>query len=373
MFRFFSKMRYKLAEEYRVSKYLRYAVGEIFLVVTGIIIALQLNNWNEERKTHNAELQLYQTLLEDIDNEYSNLGYDKMHFTRYQDFYYHLMEENKGNEGYSEFQHYNYLSWGHRYEAFINEKYNASMSMITNERIHRWLKNYKRVEKDTEDAIDGWNAFHLQTIRPFLRKYGINDAEELYNDRTYGYSELESRVTHINHSRLQEQFGTLEFEQLMADLRIETSWAFQNIVWLMELNREFEAVLKEELKLANQELTINDSPPELPLEIAFHDGYTIEEIVEIIKNEEDNPGYKIDRPSINLLGYVLLQKDSIQDAVKIFKLNTELNPHWNTFDGYGECLLALGDIENALKAYQKSLELNPDNSNAKEVLEKYLD
>lgn len=49
MIRFFSKIRYKLAAENRVAKYLRYALGEILLVVIGILIALQINNWNSNR------------------------------------------------------------------------------------------------------------------------------------------------------------------------------------------------------------------------------------------------------------------------------------------------------------------------------------
>ena len=50
MMRFFKNIRQKLASENKVMAYLRYAVGEILLVVIGIIIALQINNWNEERK-----------------------------------------------------------------------------------------------------------------------------------------------------------------------------------------------------------------------------------------------------------------------------------------------------------------------------------
>ena len=42
----------------KTSKYLKYAIGEIILVVIGILIALSINNWNEERKT-NRQLQGY--------------------------------------------------------------------------------------------------------------------------------------------------------------------------------------------------------------------------------------------------------------------------------------------------------------------------
>lgn len=53
MLRFFSKMRFKLAAQNKVAQYLRYAIGEIVLVVIGILIALQVNNWNINRKARN--------------------------------------------------------------------------------------------------------------------------------------------------------------------------------------------------------------------------------------------------------------------------------------------------------------------------------
>ncbi|MCO5726026.1 hypothetical protein [Robiginitalea marina] len=51
MFRFFRKMRERLLSENRTNRYLLYAIGEIFLVVIGILIALQVNTWNEKRKS----------------------------------------------------------------------------------------------------------------------------------------------------------------------------------------------------------------------------------------------------------------------------------------------------------------------------------
>lgn len=50
MLRFFQKIRKNLLSENKTGKYLKYAIGEIILVVIGILIALQVNNWNEKRK-----------------------------------------------------------------------------------------------------------------------------------------------------------------------------------------------------------------------------------------------------------------------------------------------------------------------------------
>lgn len=49
MIKFFRKIRQKLLTENKFSKYLLYAVGEIILVVIGILIALQINTWNQEK------------------------------------------------------------------------------------------------------------------------------------------------------------------------------------------------------------------------------------------------------------------------------------------------------------------------------------
>ena len=66
MLRFFSKTRYKLTAENKVGKYLRYAIGEILLVVIGILIALQVNNWNEHQKQKKKETIDLQNLSIDL-------------------------------------------------------------------------------------------------------------------------------------------------------------------------------------------------------------------------------------------------------------------------------------------------------------------
>ena len=53
MIKFFRKIRQQLVSDNRFNRYLLYAIGEILLIVIGILIALQINNWNEERKSRN--------------------------------------------------------------------------------------------------------------------------------------------------------------------------------------------------------------------------------------------------------------------------------------------------------------------------------
>ncbi|GGD50598.1 DUF6090 family protein [Muriicola marianensis] len=66
MFRFFRQIRQKLLVENRVSRYLLYAIGEIVLVVIGILIALQINNYNEARKQRAQEVHYLENLRTDL-------------------------------------------------------------------------------------------------------------------------------------------------------------------------------------------------------------------------------------------------------------------------------------------------------------------
>ena len=65
MIKFFRHIRKNLLMENKTSKYFKYAIGEIILVVIGILIALQINNWNETLKQERNALELCKRLLEE--------------------------------------------------------------------------------------------------------------------------------------------------------------------------------------------------------------------------------------------------------------------------------------------------------------------
>lgn len=69
MIKFFRHIRQRLLRENKFSKYLLYAIGEIILVVIGILIALQINNWNEQRKKNEQLTQYRQNLIAELNTD----------------------------------------------------------------------------------------------------------------------------------------------------------------------------------------------------------------------------------------------------------------------------------------------------------------
>lgn len=73
MINFFRRIRQQLLSQNKLSGYLLYALGEIVLVVIGILIALQINTWNENRKNDTLEADYYCRLLEDVEQDINQM------------------------------------------------------------------------------------------------------------------------------------------------------------------------------------------------------------------------------------------------------------------------------------------------------------
>ncbi|MFD2917130.1 DUF6090 family protein [Psychroserpens luteus] len=73
MIKFFRKIRQKMLTENKFSKYLLYAIGEIILVVIGILIALSINNWNQDKQQQKILNNIYATIKADLQQDILNI------------------------------------------------------------------------------------------------------------------------------------------------------------------------------------------------------------------------------------------------------------------------------------------------------------
>jgi len=147
MIKLFRRIRHKLLTENKFSIYLLYALGEIILVVLGILIALQINNWNTNNKNQSKELGYITNIIEDIESDIakSKIALDQLNnaIKGLDSLLFELSSEGiytKSNKAYSLWM--NYIG----FEEFISNdrtlqllKYSSGFEFIT--------------KKDASDAI----------------------------------------------------------------------------------------------------------------------------------------------------------------------------------------------------------------------------
>lgn len=93
---------------------------------------------------------------------------------------------------------------------------------------------------------------------------------------------------------------------------------------------------------------------------------------ELKTNQKDE--YNFNENELNILGYQLLGKNMVKEAIEIFKLNVKEYPEAsNPYDSLGEAYMIDGEKELAIKNYAKSLELNPKNTGAIKMLSKIIE
>jgi predicted negative regulator of RcsB-dependent stress response len=366
--------------ENKFSKYLLYAIGEIVLVVIGILIALQINTWNEYRKQKQVEKQVLKSLFQEIEKDKNALKQIDYQYKK------DLLDISYFRKLYWKEQ----LSMAEaldlkKFFGFVNHDVNPNRitydEMISTGKLY-YLSNENLVNKiiDYYELIDG----HIYQSRQNRIEFRANffDVSQM--------KEFWLTVYDNNNKELAYNFANNQNTEIYKTMKVLTGYSHaltrttkESVVNLYEkaqelqllINKELDGtlILVDETSLSKENALSNDETLPKNLSGLVSSGKTTDEIIEIIKNQDnDKPNYDISENQINRLGYLLMRQEKNQDALKLFKLNTELYPNgFNTYDSYGECLLKLGDTENAIKAYQKSLELNPNNTNAKIMLSQF--
>jgi hypothetical protein len=224
MITFFRRIRQRLLSENKISKYLIYAIGEITLVMIGILLALQVNNWNEAKKAKESEINLYKNAIEDVILETKNINTQIRWFKDYQDTNYQLYKESIGEIPYKSELYGNSLIWTNISRPLIQENYAAKVGGMTNKLIQELFRDYIWREKLAMDAKQEFNDFKFGVVRPFLAKHGIYDNNLAFNDKPYSFNSLSENGTILNINKLRAQYGTVEFDQILYGLRHSTSW-----------------------------------------------------------------------------------------------------------------------------------------------------
>ncbi len=175
MFKFFRHIRQNLIMENKTSKYLKYAIGEIVLVMIGILLALQVNNWNEERKNNVSQ----SIIIKNLHNEFSeNLIILNTSISRIDkvikgfETLLQIMNQNEDSINNSEFENilestFTTPSWTPSSFVLEELKNSGGLSRLKDEKLKKllfeWERNYASILK-TEKGYDDYAFEYIEYL-----------------------------------------------------------------------------------------------------------------------------------------------------------------------------------------------------------------
>lgn len=119
MIKFFRQIRQSLINQNKAKKYLLYAIGEITLVVIGILIALQINNWNEQKKDRSYEVKMLSEMIAAIEKDEEHFSQALIRIERFDSVTDYVLDISKNDVIYND----------SLYDTVFNLNYNSTFQV----------------------------------------------------------------------------------------------------------------------------------------------------------------------------------------------------------------------------------------------------
>lgn len=199
MIKFFRKIRRKLLDQGDLKRYLIYAIGEIFLVMIGILLAIQVSNWNNIEIDNTAGEKFYQNfkrqISEDLQTINGTIAYNNNYRNQYQ-YAIQIIEENDRSKidtlGYIALNLTKYSDFdrpSNIYESIVN---NGEIKLLKNDRIIERIQAleetyiyFNRMEKIHYDLVLGIFPELITTI-----KYSNRSVEQPHKIFDYKFQNI---------------------------------------------------------------------------------------------------------------------------------------------------------------------------------------
>jgi len=239
MIRLFRRVRNKLLSEKNYGIYVLYATGEIVLVMVGILLALQIDNWNEDRKDRRIEVQYMERLLHDLENDTIYFESQiliceraKNHLDSF------LIEMYKAPENpndvrrimkHGAFQTDDLTLKNSTYRELIST---GSMNIFTDQKVKAAIMDYYHLGEDITSQIKEFNLFSTKVM-------------------TDGMAKAPS-FTHLLLRELRDDLGM----ELFRDPSSDKFLAIEQIILIYKLRNSEDVVHFQDLKIAAAQLII---------------------------------------------------------------------------------------------------------------------
>ena len=236
MIKFFRRIRKSHLMKNKTSTYLKYALGEIILVVIGILLALQINNWNENRKANEIENSILIEIVNGLQKD--------------------LIDINANIQG-----HINGVNACHYWNKLINDQHIEVEAIASN--YSRLLRNFIALQntssyeslKSRGLELIASDSLRLEIISLYEEDYkGIKKIEEDYQETQYYDNYFDKINELISPNLIFDSQGELISIQVPLNFTSKTKNEMQSYLWNIKSNREFTLSIYEDVDLKIQNL-----------------------------------------------------------------------------------------------------------------------
>ena len=263
MIKFFRRIRQKLITDGKLSKYLVYALGEIALVMIGILLALQVNNWNEERKSVNQEnlalVDLYREFAQSITDLESMQETRIKQEHQFRDYYILLTDPNipPQEKATSPFPLTYDGVWAPTLDVLNGMISSGSIDNIKNDSLKALLtlwpnsvKDYSHFENEFFNRLNELEAYTGERVPSAIVRQGDYDFSPSAWPGNYHPHDLKAQ----RDEAMARLVNDVRFRNYMSDITKEIYISLIVIRRLLELYDTIEMLITEELHKRNLEI-----------------------------------------------------------------------------------------------------------------------
>ena len=208
MIKFFRKIRLNLLTENKTGKYFKYAIGEIILVVIGILIALQINNWNENRKNQKLIASYKNSLIENLVQDSiviaDRINSIQSHILEIEAFEKRVSNAQKPLDTIlkiARFEYEFFISQSDHYEQDTYEVLNSTghIALFDNKLIKKLKELNSLQDRALADNLHTFESYRNVGMS-YARKYPFSLGNNLIKKNTKAASEVWSSISKSEHA-----------------------------------------------------------------------------------------------------------------------------------------------------------------------------
>ena len=246
MIKFFRRIRYRLLNGNNFSKYLLYAIGEIILVVIGILIALQINNWNEDRKAQKAQRSLLINLYKNLKADSVVIQDNKENMFVIMEAQSQLHEFRKGKLVQSDINSPHMIRGSIRIYSITRANYPDVAPQIFNEAIKDEIREYYRLLASLDNAYTQYDNVVKQMIRPYMAENLLMNPDFLYENSNDINNAKQSR-NFLNLDKFYEAVKSDYFGQILFESKLKASETIEFFDRILAANMELRNSIRNEI------------------------------------------------------------------------------------------------------------------------------